>query len=164
LETTGNIGGPTISVGAIIGPGPWLVVDQEMIDGFSQHTRDPDPFHIDPDWASKHSPFGTTIAFGFLTMSLLTHLLQAAQGEMARDLAADPNTHGHYLNYGFDRLRLVSPVPVGSRIRGTFTVIKSEADARGRHMVVFDTAVEVEGEAKPALIAEWLALWSPVDG
>jgi acyl dehydratase len=141
----------------------WVVVTQELIDGFARYTLDPDPFHIDPTWAKTNSPYGDTIAFGFLTMSLLTHLMDSAQGEQARDTAADPAIHGHYLNYGFNRLRLISPVKVNNRVRGHFTVKNVEADDKGRNIVTFDCKIEIESELRPALIAEWLAVWVPGD-
>ena len=153
--------GPRLHVGQVIGPGPWVTIDQTMIDGFALHTRDPDPFHIDPEWARANSPFGSTIAFGFLTIALLTHLMHGAQGNSARDVAADPAVHGHYLNYGFDRLRLVSPVSVGSRVRGIFTVADFARDAKSRGIMSFDCRVEIEGSDKPALVARWLTVWMP---
>jgi acyl dehydratase len=150
-----------VQIGSEISGPDWVEVTQELIDGFAKYTIDPDPFHIDPDWAKAHSPYGGTIAFGFFTMSLLTHLMHLAQGSGARDVAADPVTHGHYLNYGFNRLRLVSPVLVGARIRGKFKVKDLIVDEKGRNIVTFDTVVEIEGEERPALVADWLAVWVP---
>jgi acyl dehydratase len=153
--------GPGFEIGAQIGPSAWVSVTQPMIDGFARDTIDPDPFHIDPQWAKANSPYEKTIAFGFLTISLLTHLMHSAQGEQARDTAADPNIHGHYLNYGFNRLRLISPVIVDKRIRGHFTVKDIEVDEKGRNMVTFDCLIEIEGEERPAMVAQWLAVWVP---
>src|SRR3569833_976367 len=92
----------------------WVVIDQNMISQFGALTLDPDPMHMDPEWAKANGPYGGTISYGFLTMSLLSHLVHLVRGA-----DVGPRT-GHYLNYGFDRLRLVSPVRVGSRIRGRF--------------------------------------------
>lgn len=89
--------------------------------------------HVDPDWAATR-PFGQTIAFGFLTMSLLSHLLNQATGI---DSSRHNSSAGYYLNYGFDRLRLVTPVPVGSRIRGRFKVADVRQDAKTRTIVKF---------------------------
>jgi acyl dehydratase len=158
-----NISGPGLTAGTTIGTSSWVPITQELIDGFARYTLDPDPFHIDPHWAKANSPYGVTIAFGFLTMSLLTHLMHSAQGDRARDTAADPAIHGHYLNYGFNRLRLISPVRVDSKVRGHFTVKDSQVDDKGRHIVTFDCLIEIEGEQRPALIAEWLAVWVPGD-
>jgi acyl dehydratase len=151
-------------IGTVIGNSEWVSISQELIDGFGRYTLDPDPFHIDPDWAKQHSPFGGTIAFGFLTISLLTHLLHKAQGSGARDTAADPAIHGHYLNYGFNRLRLVSPVPVDAKVCGKFIVKDIQVDPRGRKIFTFDSTIKIENEPRPALVADWLAIWVPGEG
>jgi acyl dehydratase len=163
IEKGQNFFEPELTAGAEIGMSDWVAVTQDLIDGFARYTLDPDPFHIDPEWAKANSPYGDTIAFGFLTMSLLTHLMHSAQGERARDTAADPAIHGHYLNYGFNRLRLISPVKVDKRVRGHFTVKNVEVDDKGRNIVTFDCKIDIEGEQRPALIAEWLAVWVPGD-
>jgi acyl dehydratase len=141
----------------------WVTISQELIDGFGRYTLDHDPFHVDPEWCKAHSPYGGTIAFGFLTMSLLTHLLHISQGDRARDTSADPSKYGYYLNYGFNKLRLVTPVPVGSRIRGRFKVKDVVIDEKGRQVVCFNVTVEIENEQRPALVAEWLAVWVPAE-
>lgn len=139
-----------------IGVSDWVVVDQAMIDGFGAVTLDPDPMHIDPEWAVLNGPFGGTIAFGFLTISLLTHLIHAAMNtQPSRDAAGQ----GHYLNYGFDRLRLVAPVHVGARIRGRFTKLRQQQDNKGRWLTTFGCIVEIEGSDRPALVADWLSIW-----
>ena len=142
--------------GEEVGVSQWVTVDQPMITGFGDVTLDPDPMHIDPEWARQNAPFGGTIAFGFLTMSLLTHLLHSAIGD-SND--RDHAELGYFLNYGFDRMRLVSPVPVGSRVRGHFRTLENYTDEKGRQMVKFDCRIEIEGEERPALIGEWLAIW-----
>jgi acyl dehydratase len=152
-----------IELGARFENDQWVTISQDLIDGFGKYTLDPDPFHIDPEWSKAHSPYGGTIAFGFMTMSLLTHLLHIAQGDQARDTAADPSQFGHYLNYGFNRLRLVSPVPVNSRIRGRFVVKDIVIDEKGRQVLSFDATVEIENAPRPALVAEWLAVWVPAE-
>jgi acyl dehydratase len=143
------------SVGGAIGASQWIEIDQEMISQFGALTRDPDPMHIDPDWAKVNSPYGHTIAFGFLTLSLLTHLLHDA---MSRDTKRDA---GHYLNYGFDKVRLVAPVPVNSKIRGRFCLLERKSDAKDRYLSRIYAEIEVDGAEKPALVAEWLAMWVP---
>jgi acyl dehydratase len=148
-------------IGSTLGTSAWVTVTQDLIDGFARYTLDPDPLHIDPEWAKLNSPYGGTIAFGFLTISLLTHLMHSAQGENARAMTADPSVHGHYLNYGFNRLRLISPVKVDRRVRGSFTVKNVEIDAKNRNIFTFDCVIEIEGESQPALVAEWLAVWVP---
>lgn len=104
-------------VGRAIGTSPWLKVDQQQISDFGRVTLDPDPMHVDPDWAREKGPFGHTVAFGFLTISLLTKLLHDAS---QMNWAVRLEEQGYYLNYGFDRVRFVSPVPVDSHIRGHF--------------------------------------------
>ena len=143
--------------GSELGASPWVTVTQGMIDGFGDATLDQDPMHVDPQWAA-HGPFGHTISFGFLTMSLLTHLLHRAIGTESSSYDA---SDGYYLNYGFDRLRLITPVPVGSRIRGKFAVKDVRPDAAGRSVVCFDVEVEIEGKQRPALVAQWLTVWVP---
>jgi acyl dehydratase len=143
--------------GRELGSSAWITITQSMISEFGEATRDPDPMHVDPVWAAD-GPFNGTIAFGFLTMSLLTHLLHDVLGTDPR--RHDP-AHGYYLNYGFDRMRLVSPVRVGSRIRGTFRVAEIKPDAKARSIVKFNATVEIEGSERPALSAEWLTVWVP---
>lgn len=143
--------------GQDLGRSDWLLVTQEMVNRFGEATLDLDPMHVDADWA-KAGPFGQTIAFGFLTMSLLTHLLHQTLGSSSERY--DPSL-GYYLNYGFDRLRLVAPVPVGSRIRGCFKVAEVRHDERDRKVVKFAVRVEIEGGERLALIGDWLTIWVP---
>mgnify|MGYP000851024402 FL=1 len=144
--------------GTVVGTSGWLTVDQPLIDRFGAATLDPDPMHIDPEWARANGPFGGTIAFGFLTVSLLTHLLHDAMGTSPD---RDAHHQGYYLNYGFDRMRLVAPVRVGSRVRGVFKLAKRIRDERDRLVSTFDCVIEIEGEDRPALIAQWLTVWVP---
>jgi acyl dehydratase len=143
-------------VGEIIGSSPWLTVTQEMITSFGYSTLDPDPMHIDPDWSTEHSPYGSTIAFGFQTMSLLTYLLHQTLREQVQDHGA---TTGHPLNYGFDRLRLISPVRVNSQIRATFKLLSIENRSAEQILSRYEVTVSIKGEEKPALVAEWLVIW-----
>ncbi len=147
--------GIPVEMGATIGPSAWVMITQSMIDGFGQVTLDPDPMHIDPAWARAHSPFGHTIAYGFQTMSMLTHLLYSAASTAK---LSDPETFGSFLNYGMNRVRLINPVPAESRIRASFTPTSSRTDERGRQIVSFDCVVENEGIDRPALVGEWLSL------
>lgn len=148
----------SLKPGDLVGTSRWVTVDQSMIDGFGRVTLDPDPMHIDPEWARQNGPFGGSIAFGFLTMSLLTHLLHDALGSSPD---RDPHKSGYYLNYGFDRLRLVSPVRAGARIRGVFRLAGRLVDERQRLVSTFDSTIEIEGEERPAMIATWLTVWVP---
>jgi len=144
--------------GEDLGRSSWIDVTQQFVSSFGKSTLDADPMHIDPDWAREHTPYGGTIAFGFFTVSLLTHMLHDTLGTSP---AREPADQGYFMNYGFDHLRLVSPVPVGSRVRGSFRTLDSRFDEKGRNIVKIRSEIEVEGQAKPALVAEWLAIWIP---
>ena len=150
-----------VPLGQEVGISPWIAVTQQMIDGFGVSTLDADPMHVDPEWARAEGPFGGTIAFGFLTMSLLTHLLHSALGTNPK---RDVRATGYYLNYGFDRLRLVSPLRSGKRIRGRFAVLDRKRDERDRIVTTFDCRIDIEGEERPALVAHWLTIWVPPGG
>lgn len=135
-------------VGGEIGVSRWIEIGQQRITDFGRITDDPDRMHIDPDWAAQHSPFGQTIAFGFLTVSMLT--------TMVNEIIARPGDEVSTLNYGFDRLRLLSPVLVGSRIRGRFVLKDIALRSPTQFRTVYTVTVEIEGQAKPALVADWL--------
>lgn len=135
----------------------WLTVTQPLIDHFSKGTLDADPMHVDAAWAAE-GPFGSTVLFGFQTMSLLMHFLHDA---LDMDYAREPKTRGYYLNYGFDRVRMIRPVPVNSKIRAGFRLVNREADSLGRYLTKIDSLVELEGVEQPALAAEWLSMWVP---
>lgn len=148
--------------GEEIGHSPWVAITQPMIDQFGAVTLDPDPMHVDPAWANAHGPYDGTIAFGFLTVSMLTHLLRAAMDWPAE---RSHTSRGYYLNYGFDRLRLVSPVRVDGRVRGHFKVLEVRpADERGRVVVKIAATIEIDGAERPAAVAEWLTIWVPPGG
>jgi acyl dehydratase len=138
----------------------WITITQAMIDQFGVITLDSDPLHVDPVWARQHSPFGGTIAFGFLTISLLTHMVHSALGSSKSRSGPD----WVYVNYGFDRLRLVAPVPSGSRIRGHFSELAREQDEKGRWRITFDCRIEIDGSERPALVGHWLSLCLPPNG
>jgi acyl dehydratase len=141
-------------IGEKLGSSPWLTITQEQIDEFASASRDPDPMHIDPEWAAKHGPFGRTVSFGFLTMSLLTHMHHEVMQHSKMGGEA-----GFGLNYGFNRLRLICPVPVGSRVRGHFGIKSIEQRRDDQYLLEFDVSIEIESENKPALIGEWLVMW-----
>lgn len=132
--------------------GDWMEVDQDRINQFADVTIDHQFIHVDPERA-KDTPFGTTIAHGFLTLSLLTHLGASAQPENP-----DPARHKGVVmgvNYGFEKVRFVSPVTVGSRIR--VHALLSNVEIKGNAVQQTRTmTVEIEGQDKPALVADWL--------
>lgn len=136
-------------VGTEVGVSDWLLVDQTMIDRFAELTGDRQFIHVDPVRAA-YTPFGGTIAHGFLVLSLLGGMV------MVVDIAMAGATMG--VNYGFDRIRFVAPVRSGRRIRGRFTLRSMEERSPGRWMSTIDATVEIEGETKPALTAQWVTL------
>jgi acyl dehydratase len=138
----------------------WLTITQPMIDAFASAHFDSDPMHDDPVWAAENSPLGKTIAYGFQTISLLSYLVKEAIGNRADVTSSE---EGSSLNYGFDRLRLVAPVPVGSRIRGRFTLKDRKVDERGRTVTIILSIVEIEDQDRPALVADWLSVWVPAE-
>ncbi len=122
---------------------PWREITQELIDRFAELSGDRQWIHVDPARCAAESPFGRTIAHGFLTLSLLS--------ELSREAFAVEGDFKMRVNYGFNRVRFVSPVPSGSRIRARFAVqAVKEIEA------ALQVTVEVEGASKPALAAEWL--------
>ena len=130
-------------VGRELGPTDWLEVDQERIDTFARATDDPQWIHVDPVRAAE-GPFGTTIAHGYLTLSLCVPL-------MSRTLGLRGYRMG--INYGVNRVRFPAPLPSGSRIRGRFTV-QSVDDVEGGEQGVVLATIEREGADKPVCVAE----------
>jgi acyl dehydratase len=125
------------------------MLDQKTIDAFATITLDPYFIHTDPARAKTDTPFGGTIAHGFLTLSMLS--------VFAYDCLPDIEGRVMGMNYGFDKIRFISPVPSGSKIRGRFT-IADVARKPGQVVVRYAVSVEIEGKEKPALAAEWLTI------
>ena len=136
-------------VGSALGPSSWMVVDQDRIDAFADATDDHQFIHVDPD-AAASGPFGTTIAHGFLTLSLASALLS--------EVAVFPDDQVMAVNYGLNKLRFLAPVPAGSRIRLRATITDITARSAGSYLVTHDVEIEIEGEPKPALVAQMLTL------
>ncbi|UDF28239.1 UNVERIFIED_ORG: MaoC family dehydratase [Roseateles sp. XES5] len=137
-------------VGKEIGVSRWFTVDQAMIDRFADATEDHQFIHTDPVRAAAETPFGGTIAHGFLTLSLLSAMNYDCLPRIVEQ------TMG--INYGFEKIRFITPVKSGARVRGRFTL--AEARFRGAGMVTirYDASVEVENERKPALTADWITI------
>ncbi len=133
-------------VGGELGVSTWIAVDQAMIDAFAAVTRDRQPIHCDPV-AARGTPFGGTIAHGFLTLSLLTVMIAEAGGL--------PPAVRMGINQGLDALRFVAPVPAGSRVRGRFTLETAELRGTGRAHLTYGVTVEIEGARRPALTGRW---------
>jgi len=136
-------------VGTPLGTSDWFRIDQKTIDGFADLTHDHYFIHVDPKRAAAETPFGGTIAHGFLTMSML-----APMAYQACPVVKGSKTN---VNYGFNRMRFVAPVRSGSRIRGHFSLKSFEVRPSGRWQAIYDVKVEIEGQARPALTAEWIA-------
>ena len=126
----------------------WIDVPQDMIDDFARITNDHQFIHVNPERAKIETPFGGTIAHGFLTLS---HLTQMVESTLSRVEGTSRS-----VNYGFDRIRFISPVPSGSRIRGHFELESVEEKTPGVLTLYHDVTVEVEGQYKPALAARWI--------
>ena len=140
-------------IGQEVGVSRWFEIDQARIDAFAETTQDRQFIHVDPQAAAR-TPFGGTIAHGFLTLSLAS--------AMSYDALALLDGVVMGVNYGFDKLRFLAPVPAGSKVRGRFKLLSAEAkgadDGVTRWLLKHERTVEIDGADKPALIAEWLTM------
>lgn len=136
-------------IGTETGLSDWILVDQTMIDAFANATDDHQFIHVDPVRAAT-SPFGGTIAHGFLTLSLLSTMNYNGLPKVREQ------TMG--INYGFDSVRFVAPVKVGSRIRAHFVLADARFRGAGMLMTTYDVSIEIENERKPALTAKWITI------
>ena len=136
-------------IGDEIGVSGWLAMDQERITAFAEATEDRQFIHVDPDAAAR-TPFGGTVAHGFLSLSMLSR--------MAAEAMLVPDSMKMAVNYGLDRVRFITPVRAGKRIRGRFTLDSVEEKAPGQILMRHTVTVEIEGEDRPALTAQWLGL------
>jgi acyl dehydratase len=136
-------------IGQESGVSDWITIEQDRINQFADVTEDHQFIHVNPDMA-KMTPFGGTIAHGFLTLSLL-----AKMGEQA-SVVLDGVKMG--VNYGFDKVRFLAPVPTGSKVRGRFVVAAVDEKRPGQVLITYDVTVEIEGHDKPALIAQWMGM------
>ncbi len=136
-------------VGSDLGYSEWFHIDQERVNQFADVTLDHQFIHVDPE-AAATTPFGGPIVHGFLTLSLLVHL--------AEQLAAKPDNLAMAINYGFNKIRFLAPVPVGSDVRVHMTVADVAERHPGQFQITHDVTVEIQGHEKPALIAQWLSL------
>ncbi len=136
-------------IGKEVGVSEWLTVDQARINQFAEATGDHQYIHVDPERAAA-TPFGSTIAHGFLTMSLMVLMGYEGSTKLENTVMG--------INYGFDKLRFINPVKVDSRIRGRFRLLSAEEKKPGHYLLKHEVTVEIEGEEKPALIAEWLGM------
>jgi len=142
----GNLEELAAKVGQEVVVSDWLDVTQERIDQFADATGDHQWIHVDVERARRESPFGTTVAHGFLTLSLLSHFLN-------NSLEFGNSKMG--VNYGCNRLRFTAPVKAGSRLRARFR-LKEFQHIEGGVQMIWDVAMECEGQEKPVLVAEWV--------
>jgi acyl dehydratase len=136
-------------LGHEVGVSGWIAIDQARIDAFAEATEDRQFIHVDPA-AAAQTPFGGTIAHGFLTLSLLSR--------MGAEAMLIPDGVTMAVNYGLDRVRFLAPVRSGKRVRGRVTLDSVEEKAPGQWLMRHVVTVEIEGEEKPALTAVWLGL------
>ena len=136
-------------VGTEVGVSGWLTIDQARIDAFADTTEDRQFIHVDPE-AAAQTPFGGTVAHGFLSLSMLSR--------MAAEAMLIPDSVTMAVNYGLDRVRFIAPVKSGQRIRGRFVLDSIEEKAPGQLLLRHSVTVEIEGVDKPALTAQWLGL------
>lgn len=138
-----------VRVGDELGVSNWYDISQDKINAYAKIIEDEQFIHIDPDRAREKTPFDGTIAHGFLTMSLLSAMAYEVMPFMLGD-------QGMSINYGFNKLRFISPVPTGSRVRGRFSLLSFDQSNRDFSDLTLTSTVEIEGQSKPALVAEWI--------
>ncbi|HEP8424939.1 TPA: MaoC family dehydratase [Pseudomonas aeruginosa] len=136
-------------IGKDLEPSPWVLLDQERINGFADITEDHQFIHIDPAKA-KATPFGGTIAHGLLTLSMLPSLIEKTLPALEGMKAS--------INYGYNKVRFLAPVRSGKRVRAKFVITDFTEAGEGRYQVITAITVEIEGEEKPALAAEWISM------
>ena len=136
-------------IGEEVGISEWLLVDQERINQFAEATGDHQYIHVDAERAAQ-TPFGTTIAHGFLTMSLMVLMGYEGSTKLKNSVMG--------INYGFDKLRFINPVKVNSKIRGRFRLISAEEKNTNQWLLKLNITVEIAGEERPALVADWLGM------
>lgn len=150
----------TMRPGTDLGASAWHRVTQSDVDAFARLTHDEDPYHNDPEWAKQMSPFGATISFGFFTMSLLTYFAHQVLEE--HGIVSGDETQ--MLNFGFDRVRMPEAVPVGSEIRGRFVFSEARERPAGGLEITLTASIEIRGNDRPALVADWLFVAVSVAG
>ena len=136
--------------GQRIGSSAWIAIDQARIDEFARCTNDAQWIHVDPERAAKESPFGGTIAHGFLTLSLLA--------PTAFDVLISHMQIKQAVNCGLEKVRFMAPVRAGKRVRNHVGVVSIEDKGNGRHLLTTENTMEIEGEDKPALLAHSIVM------
>jgi len=137
-------------IGQELGTSAWITVDQEMINQFAETTRDRQWIHVDVERAKRESPFKAPVAHGYLTLSLVA--------AMSYDIGAVPEGTAAAFNYGLDKVRFLTPVKAGAKVRMRSTLVSFEEKGPGQFLMKTNNTVEIDGEDKPALVAETLAM------
>ena len=137
-------------VGRELGASRWMTLDQRRIDGFADCTDDRQWIHVDAERARRESPLGTTIAHGYLTLAMIA--------PSTFEVVVEPAGIAQALNYGLDRVRFIAPVKAGARVRNRIRLLAAEPKGDGRFLLTTENTIEIENEAKPALIAHVLVL------
>ena len=137
-------------LGREIGVSDWILIDQTRIDDFARVTEDDQFIHIDPKRALKETDFGGTIAHGFLVLSFAS--------KFSLDVLSNNSQKSVLINYGFDKVRFISPVLSDSFVRGRFNLKRVEINRPTELRVVHDLSIEIKGSSRPAIIAEWITL------
>jgi len=140
------------------GTGTWLEITQERVNAFAEVTEDRQFIHIDPEMSAKFSPYGVTIAHGFLTLSLLSYLVSTIEQPLERAVGAVAG-----VNYGFEKVRFISPVKVGASIRASSVISSVDLKDPNTVQLTRTVTIEIEGETKPAVVADWISrvVYSP---
>lgn len=133
---------------------PWVYVTQDEINTFGRVTRDFDPAHMDPAYAREHSPFKETVLYGFQTLSMLSHLCDPLRHQH------DSGDIGYDINYGLNKVRFITPIPVNAKFRNHMKLLDVTVRPDGSCLVTTLNTIEVEGQGKPAMTAEWIGLIS----
>lgn len=136
-------------VGHICEPTPWHTVSQQQVNAFADTTLDHQFIHVDEERAAQ-TPFGGTIAHGFLTLSMLAHFAETFSVVVEGLTMA--------MNYGFDKIRFLTPVRVGKSIRAQASIVDISEKRPGQYLIHYHVAIEIQGESKPALVAQWFAM------
>lgn len=144
-----NLQAVEAAIGQHIGTSPWVEITQDMINQFAECTKDLQWIHIDVERAKKESPFGAPIAHGFLTLSLASYFMSHVMSVQSVKMG---------VNYGLNKVRFISPVKVGSRVRMSVKLLSSEPYGNNGRRSVSECTFEIEGEDKPACVAEWVGL------
>jgi len=137
-------------VGRSVGVSDWVVIEQKRIDQFAECTDDHQWIHVDVERAARESAFGSTVAHGYLTLALLARFTY--------EVGLVPADADQAFNYGLDRVRFMTPVRAGARVRDRITLLAAEPKGPGRVLVKAQHTIEIDGEAKPAMVAEALAM------